>query len=65
MIASASHRSKPQVPTRSPESVWTPPPPHYVRGFGLLHSREVTQANDGCDYRVLEGAMPTPEPEIH
>ena len=44
---------------------WTPPPPHYVRGFGLLHSREVTQANDGCDYRVLEGAMPTPEPEIH
>ena len=44
---------------------WTAPAPHYVRGFGLLHSREVTQANDGCDYRVLEGTAPTKEPEIH
>jgi dihydroxy-acid dehydratase len=44
---------------------WTPPPAHYVRGFGLLHAREVRQANEGCDYAVLEGAMRTPEPEIH
>jgi dihydroxy-acid dehydratase len=46
-------------------AAWTPPPAHYVRGFGLLHSREVTQANEGCDYRVLEGAARVPEPEIH
>ncbi len=46
-------------------AAWTPPPPHYVRGFGLLHTREVTQANEGCDYRVLEGTAPTKEPEIH
>jgi dihydroxy-acid dehydratase len=49
----------------SRRAAWTPPPAHYVRGFGLLHSREVTQANDGCDYRVLEGAARVPEPEIH
>jgi hypothetical protein len=33
--------------------------------MGLLNAREVTQANEGCDWRVLEGAMPTAEPEIH
>jgi dihydroxy-acid dehydratase len=44
---------------------WTPPAPHYVRGYGLLHTREVTQANEGCDWRALEGAARTPEPEIH
>jgi dihydroxy-acid dehydratase len=46
-------------------AAWTAPAPHYVRGFGLLHAREVTQANAGCDYRVLEGTAPTAEPEIH
>ena len=46
-------------------AAWVPPTPHYVRGFGLLHAREVTQAHEGCDYRVLEGTAPTPEPEIH
>jgi dihydroxy-acid dehydratase len=25
----------------------------------------VTQANKGCDFDFLEGAAPTPEPEIH
>ncbi len=46
-------------------AAWTPPPPHYARGFGLLHSEQVSQANDGCDYRVLEGTARIPEPEIH
>ena len=46
-------------------AAWTPPPPHYARGFGLLHSQQVSQANDGCDYRVLEGTARIPEPEIH
>ncbi len=50
-------------------AAWTPPKPHYVRGFGLLNAREVRQANEGCDYAFLEGAadprMHTPEPEIH
>jgi len=46
-------------------AAWTPPPPHYARGFGLLHSQQVRQANEGCDYAVLEGTAPTAEPEIH
>ncbi len=46
-------------------AAWTAPAPHYVRGFGRLHAREVTQANEGCDYRVLEGTAPTADPEIH
>ncbi len=46
-------------------AAWTPPPPHYARGFGLLHSQQVSQANDGCDYRVLEGTARIPEPDIH
>lgn len=44
---------------------WTPPPPRFARGFGLLHSQQVRQANEGCDYAVLEGTAPTAEPEIH
>jgi dihydroxy-acid dehydratase len=46
-------------------AAWVPPEPHYVRGFGLLHSRSVSQANRGCDYDFLEGAALVPEPEIH
>ena len=46
-------------------AAWVAPAPRYARGFGLLHSREVSQAHEGCDYRVLEGTAPTPEPEIH
>ncbi len=46
-------------------AAWVPPEPHYVRGYGLLHSRSVSQANRGCDYDFLEGAARVPEPEIH
>jgi dihydroxy-acid dehydratase len=44
---------------------WVPPQPHYRRGFGLLHSQQVTQANLGCDFAFLAGTAATPEPEIH
>ena len=46
-------------------AAWMPPKPHYVRGYGLLHSRSVSQANRGCDYDFLEGSERVPEPEIH
>jgi dihydroxy-acid dehydratase len=46
-------------------AAWAPPEPHYVRGYGLLHSRSVSQANRGCDYDFLEGSARVPEPEIH
>lgn len=35
---------------------WTPPAPHFVRGYGLLHTRHAGQADTGCDYDFLAGA---------
>jgi dihydroxy-acid dehydratase len=44
---------------------WTPPPPHYVRGYGELFSDHVSQADEGCDFDFLARAGHVPEPEIH
>ncbi|MBM3564509.1 MAG: dihydroxy-acid dehydratase [Alphaproteobacteria bacterium] len=44
---------------------WKPRPPAYVRGFGEMFLEHITQADKGCDFDFLEGAAPTPEPEIH
>ena len=46
---------------------WTPPEPHYERGYGWMFSRHITQAPDGCDFDFLHTAFgaPVPEPEIH
>jgi len=44
---------------------WTPPKPHYGRGYGMLYLKHVTQANEGCDFDFLEDGWPTPDPEIH
>ncbi len=46
-------------------AAWVAPPAHYTRGFGKLSADQITQANEGCDFRVLEGAERVPEPEIH
>ena len=44
---------------------WKAPPPRYQRGYGVMFSRHITQANDGCDFDFLEGTAPIAEPEIH
>jgi dihydroxy-acid dehydratase len=44
---------------------WKAPPKKYQRGFGALFQEHITQAHEGCDFRILEGTAPTPEPEIH
>ena len=44
---------------------WKMPAPRFARGFGALYTRHVTQADKGCDFDFLEGAAPTPEPDIH
>lgn len=44
---------------------WKQPEKRYERGYGLMFSRHVTQANLGCDFDFLEGTNSTPEPEIH
>jgi len=45
---------------------WKPAPRHYERGYGILFLNEVTQADEGCDFRFLHAnGKPTPEPAIH
>ena len=45
---------------------WTPPEPRFSRGYGKLCQDEVTQANEGCDFRFLENdGSTTPDPGIH
>ncbi|WP_374444066.1 L-arabinonate dehydratase [Stella sp.] len=44
---------------------WKQPPQKFGRGYGVLLSRHITQADKGCDFDFLAGTAPTPEPEIH
>jgi dihydroxy-acid dehydratase len=45
-------------------AAWTPPEPRFARGYGKLFSEQVTQANEGCDFRFLHHGPSTPEPDI-
>lgn len=47
------------------KAAWKAPAPHYPRGFGYIHLKHVTQANEGCDFDFLRGTAPIREPEIH
>jgi dihydroxy-acid dehydratase len=44
---------------------WQPRPRRHHRGYTALFLDQVTQAHEGCDFRILAGTAPTPEPEIH
>jgi dihydroxy-acid dehydratase len=47
-------------------AAWTAPKPRHSRGYGKLFQDEVTQANEGCDFKFLENdGSTTPEPGIH
>jgi dihydroxy-acid dehydratase len=46
-------------------AAWTPPAPHYLRGYGAMFSQHIGQANEGCDFDFLEGVAKIAEPEIH
>ncbi|QYU67472.1 dihydroxy-acid dehydratase [Leptolyngbya sp. 15MV] len=46
-------------------AAWVPPPRRYARGWTSLYLDQVTQADEGCDLRVLEGQAATPEPDIY
>jgi dihydroxy-acid dehydratase len=46
-------------------NLWQAPRPRFPRGYGVIFSQHVTQANEGCDFRFLEGTAPVSEPEIH
>lgn len=47
------------------QAAWTPRPATAHRGYLTLFLNEVTQADEGCDFRFLHAEAPMPEPEIH
>jgi dihydroxy-acid dehydratase len=47
------------------KAAWTPPKPHYVRGYGAMFAEHIGQADEGCDFDFLLAGAATPEPEIH
>jgi dihydroxy-acid dehydratase len=55
------------------KAAWVRPEPHFTRGYGALHQAHVLQANQGCDFDLLQrgGAQAdvtrdaSGEPEIH
>ncbi|MCC6780550.1 MAG: dihydroxy-acid dehydratase [Hyphomicrobiales bacterium] len=46
-------------------AAWTPPAPHYARGYGAMFSTHIGQADEGCDFDFLAGKGQIAEPEIH
>ena len=44
---------------------WKPPEKKFTRGYGHLFAEEITQANEGCDFRFLHAGAPTAEPDIY
>ena len=47
------------------KAAWAQRPPSVTRGYLSLFLNEVTQADEGCDFRFLHAGAPTPEPAIH
>jgi len=46
-------------------AAWQPPSPRYQRGYGVMFSAHIGQADIGCDFDFLAAPGATPEPEIH
>ncbi|WP_075221902.1 L-arabinonate dehydratase [Acuticoccus yangtzensis] len=49
------------------KAAWVAPEPRYGRGYGVMFSKHIMQANDGCDFDFLltEAGPKVPEPAIH
>jgi len=47
------------------KTAWQQPARKFQRGFGAIYANHITQADAGCDFDILEGNAPTPDPEIH
>ena len=58
------HVSKTELADR--RAAWRKPEPKFERGYGVMFSKHVLQANEGCDFDYLETGYgaPVPEPEI-
>lgn len=48
-------------------AAWTAPAPRYERGYGLMFSKHIQQASEGCDFDFLrtDAGAPVPEPVIY
>lgn len=48
-------------------AAWTPPPRRFERGYGVMFTQHVEQADKGCDFDFLKTDYggPVPEPEIN
>jgi dihydroxy-acid dehydratase len=46
-------------------AAWRAPPPRYTRGYGVMYSAHIGQADEGCDFDFLAGKGQVAEPEIH
>ncbi|MET4636399.1 L-arabinonate dehydratase [Kaistia defluvii] len=57
--------SEEELATR--RAAWVAPPPRYGRGYGLMFSKHIEQADKGCDFDFLrtEYGRPVDEPVIY
>lgn len=46
------------------KEAWNPKHSSHRRGYGRLYASEITQANEGCDFRFLHDGAEPPEPDI-
>ena len=46
-------------------AAWRRPAPRFTRGFGAIFAQHIRQANDGCDFDILERGEVIADPEIH
>jgi dihydroxy-acid dehydratase len=59
------HLDVPEDELARRKAEWQQPPRKFQRGFGAIYANHITQADAGCDFDILEGNAPTPDPEIH
>jgi dihydroxy-acid dehydratase len=45
----------PEVEIKARLAQWTPPAPHYSRGYGKVYLDHILQAHQGCDFDFLLG----------
>jgi len=46
-------------------AAWTPPPPGYERGYGVMFTKHVMQANEGSDFDFLARPGTVKDPSIY
>jgi dihydroxy-acid dehydratase len=45
----------PEAEIKARLAQWTPPAPHYARGYGKMYLEHILQADQGCDFDFLLG----------